>query len=1341
MIANRAHWLNFFAAAGLFVCACQGARGQHDQWMLGNERVIFGSSGITTAPLPTHIGTDPLEYHGEKAAFAQQLIYDHEGALAAFLVDGKIYDEEGYLIADNWITDPWFGTYDPGTQGCSDCVPDGITEALVVPVPGQCLQYLIFSVRIGDYQTNSRTFVSLLDLVQPNPHFMNPLPTPGRTGRLVNISLSAFDAAASCNSFYGNDQQVGELEPIEMDNDLNLGLHMDAIDMGPGSDKWVFMTDGATIQSYHVDADLQTLADNGAEELFTWIDHEQGRMPQGELECIVRDDELLVAYTRFRRVILNFSEAHDVVIAHYDLNGVFQYHDVIEASLYENGSEQCSRINGLEFSQNGDYLYLLRSEDPELGYIDLTNIQGGVTYSTLDMADHCRSELERDDYTNVGNPPFNGMYAMAPDGRLGRLLNTNSPGGLAWDPNFMQFNLNDVATSFWVEFAPGPAPEFYENCAYGYQLLTAQTHNFSPYAQNFAETCCDEWLAYKGYTVAVSTGASYWSPGSNPFGNATGPVYVIGDLSVPAGATLTITDMELRFGPDAGVIIEPGGYLFSDGSTFTNACSDRWKGVEVRGTTALGQLPYSNQGRFRTLNAVVENAEVGALAATRNGNGGFTATGYRGIVQSAGTEWRNNVVDAHIPNAGVTNNMSRFQTCDFVVNSNWPSGPDPYAHAIVSDCGRVLFQNCKFRNTNATFTGADRGFGILSSGTAAPRILGNNNPAVSYFDGLWCAMSVGAHRLYWLRNMNVRNCTYGLVDFGPNLGEATGNVFDIPEWTAGPSPIGMLLYQTKAYVVEDNIFQSTAPNSNAGVAFWGPMETVNRIYNNTFKSLSLGSLVIGDHQNEQISALIGLEILCNDYGGSMVSNNVDYGMGPNAYISEQQGDPNDQLNLAGNRFFVNPNCTTFFDIGFDLVPPSSFFNYNRSTDLICDPECPNPTHYADNPIPAPPFDKAVDCGNSFLPEGGIIIGHETGVRKLAKAQFESVLAVYTSELDCGDPENLLDAIGQDNPWLASHELRDLLFACHPLRDALLQAVIDREQAMDAWHLTQVFLQNVPLNKGLVSQLRRSGLVSTYQMALIDQAQAGGGNSYKQLLEREIHQRAMEHYMAYTNCARYWASDTIFSGAEDSLRTVLEDGISTGDRMALLLYHLDRGNWTTVQALAQEAWLQGPKHEALRYYVQSMRNAYGHVEALSTAERQHFDAIAQSGEAGAGLCWNALLELDYWRDLPQVPIPNGWKRYETPNAESPVSGSATHLQAQPNPANETVWLTFDRATGADRLRVFGPTGNLVVATQLADTPGLLEMDVRRWAAGVYLAVLEREGIPQEHVKFSVTGKAP
>lgn len=110
------------------------AQTQNDFWSLPPNRFI-NSIGIY-GPLPQ--GPIPgQDYKGEQAQHVHNAMQDANGNLLFFVVDGKVFDKDGYLIDEMYNNS--FG-YIPGGQ-----------EICLVPDPGNCQRYYIFSSSQGNY--------------------------------------------------------------------------------------------------------------------------------------------------------------------------------------------------------------------------------------------------------------------------------------------------------------------------------------------------------------------------------------------------------------------------------------------------------------------------------------------------------------------------------------------------------------------------------------------------------------------------------------------------------------------------------------------------------------------------------------------------------------------------------------------------------------------------------------------------------------------------------------------------------------------------------------------------------------------------------------------------------------------------------------------------------------------------------------------------------------------------------------------------------------------------------------------------------------------------------------
>ena len=63
-----------------------------------------GDGQVPVGSLPQPPGTDPNYYHGQPPRYSMNVQYDGYGRLLFFVIDGAIYDHEGFLIADNRLT-------------------------------------------------------------------------------------------------------------------------------------------------------------------------------------------------------------------------------------------------------------------------------------------------------------------------------------------------------------------------------------------------------------------------------------------------------------------------------------------------------------------------------------------------------------------------------------------------------------------------------------------------------------------------------------------------------------------------------------------------------------------------------------------------------------------------------------------------------------------------------------------------------------------------------------------------------------------------------------------------------------------------------------------------------------------------------------------------------------------------------------------------------------------------------------------------------------------------------------------------------------------------------------
>ncbi len=159
---------------GVFEGWSPQAKGQSEAWAIGNESadMLAPSSTIDIASLPAPGG--PNAYNGASATRSQLVRTNESGQLLFFVIDGNVYDREGYLIAD------------AKGQDCQECTEAGTMEMLAVPAPGQCGVFFLLSVRphAGAPYNTGGLRLAILDLAGQNPHLPND---PSRQGHLLDL--------------------------------------------------------------------------------------------------------------------------------------------------------------------------------------------------------------------------------------------------------------------------------------------------------------------------------------------------------------------------------------------------------------------------------------------------------------------------------------------------------------------------------------------------------------------------------------------------------------------------------------------------------------------------------------------------------------------------------------------------------------------------------------------------------------------------------------------------------------------------------------------------------------------------------------------------------------------------------------------------------------------------------------------------------------------------------------------------------------------------------------------------------------------------------------------------
>jgi hypothetical protein len=322
--------------------------------------------------------------------------------------------------------------------------------------------------------------------------------------------------------------------------------------------------------------------------------------------------------------------------------------------------------------------------------------------------------------------------------------------------------------------------------------------------------------------------------------------------------------------------------------------------------------------------------------------------------------------------------------------------------------------------------------------------------------------------------------------------------------------------------------------------------------------------------------------------------------------------------------------------------------------------------------------------------------------------------------DGGERPDLIAELSQVDPALGTGFLRDRLMLNSPLSNEVLKAMILRELPMDPWHITQVCLENSPLDPGILGLIRDQGHLDNFFMNVVDQAQSGQGPSAKQVLQQEWMLRRSQQARAFSELGWLWATDTVTPGGDDSLRFALENhgGLDhTWSRLALRLAEGDLAGASALLGTMRDDQSGMPQLQAVIGFGYACNNDWA---LLDRASVDSMIAFASSGVQGAAIYAGILSAHGLANVEPEVRFPNTGRAMVLATADNTATGAAISITAYPTPADEETWLTFPTELKGMRFQVRDVQGKLVYEGRF-ESAGLHRLRTREFADGVYSIV--------------------
>jgi len=67
----------------------------------GAQQIAVGAANgqVPVSSLPNPTGTGPEQYNSEEPLYSQNIQYDDDGDLLFFVIDGKVFDRDGYMMS------------------------------------------------------------------------------------------------------------------------------------------------------------------------------------------------------------------------------------------------------------------------------------------------------------------------------------------------------------------------------------------------------------------------------------------------------------------------------------------------------------------------------------------------------------------------------------------------------------------------------------------------------------------------------------------------------------------------------------------------------------------------------------------------------------------------------------------------------------------------------------------------------------------------------------------------------------------------------------------------------------------------------------------------------------------------------------------------------------------------------------------------------------------------------------------------------------------------------------------------------------------------------------------
>lgn len=1343
-------------------CTTSHLTAQSKIWLHGNKIVNLSDSyNITVENLIPDNPPADIDYDNTIPKLSEHIEYDANGNILFFMVDGKIYNKDGYLMVENTNTNSNIDRY--------DFYPEKFISFAICKVPQQCDKYYI----IGNYATSEFTsfpgrghfFVAVLDLSQTNLFYPND---PSKLGALIDwddipqgypidlanpLHYSGLEMPVEGNLIYVNNCAVI----------INPEISIPSVSLP------LSLTNFSILQLSNFESHMVT---SQYSPYFHWSLKQDGIYFLYESDCNNLGNDCAYYY---QQPTLSYDALENTIqVVDHKESPVTGNRSVRSIQSPEADMCNINLPNGIitsEISSNGNYYYYLDISG-NISWIDFsqpslvanevlsTNSQNNSAFWT----DGCK--MLRNDYQGLES-----IYLFHTNG-IDVLSNINNPNSIVYIPNIIDIG-SPISESedLWDAFGVTQAAFFSSVTTLNestivlspFQIYNRQDE-ISPSA-----SCCTFETNYNAEGNITINSNQTWSPGNNPF-NTSGPIHIGGTITVTTGKTLQISGLELRFSEIGKIVVEKGAKLrVANNSKLTSYECDglMWPGIIVYGlSNAQNNIPQSNSAGGNSgivdisSNSTIENALVAIQVGTNNNNAG-------GVVKAINTNFINNQIDVSFykflyqSSSGLLGNLSYFSQCNFETNAELKN-PElyPLYHVMLGGVNKIRFASCNFKNTTSTDQNTNwlnRGSGIVSLNssfkcqgyTPSDIQFQKLNYGIVSFSFTGSILST-----FQCFDMHFNGCRTGIYNLASNNIEVYNNLFTIEEVYA-PSieqdmEMGIYCTNSTGYYIEQNTFngvdlENISGEFPAGLGVWinnsGPAN--NFVRNNDFSNLYFGIYGSKDNGTNDPSYQTGLQFLCNNFENDKIDI---YRAALSSLRTDQGGNQFnlDQSGAAMNKFsFELPDCGVHSDF---LIDPYniSYNNYYYTGNELYLPTCTSiSTHpnnlYQNLLFNSIPSQNNNNCLNRYSTSsghhnysGGNIIAQVPRLNQ-SQSDLNEKLEVYAQVVDKNEKLNSLDVIETAYPE-ESNFVKQLLQSRYPLSDAVMKKMILYASKFDQWDLTEVFVANSPLSKDLLYTIETAEILSPFHMQFLYNANDNGGETLRKIMETNMQE---------TNA-------TIDSVSFDILHIALHEYPAELDSISEAL------NWNTIFALnlfnekstKNRAYAELSKFlgdaSLMSQFLAEIENGndmkqlweFAENDSLITNNLQELDALTENSSNYVSEVSAQLLDFRVGKiETPDPTIPMQYRSLREPFVR-PDKIDIPMIGVHPNPVASTGIINYPiEADGKGELVLIDSFGKEVRRINVNNN-GVISFDASNFANGVYLCQLLVGNILIDSIKITI-----